>query len=280
MDNENIFKKVPSNRPDNKLDEDTAKKIPVIQVSFAYNIFVPNDDSDPTILYTNVTIEGYIDDKGNIEFPKNEVIWEQLDKALILKHRFKKLNLLKSSYRILCNDGNMGPSHDFSNQICCHNNENSYYLVNINQFVNNRVNGTFMHPDYGANGEILVTYQIIDCRYGITSGYLHNGTVTIRSNKLSKRGIMNALATDLIDDDFRDGFICKHAEFRTVIDDGAISGVVRYSGSHSISFNDSCCSSDMKYYPNEDDVLVDLGYNSITEFFELYNKEGKWYQMI
>lgn len=268
MDNEKHFK--------TELDKEKAKRVPVIQVSFAYDIFTsPNDDSEPKLSYTNAVVEGYIDDKGNIEFPKNEVIWEKIDKALIVRHRLKKLNSLKSSYRILCSDGHMGPSHDFSNQVCCNSNENSYYLVSINQFVNSRVDGTFVHHDYGENGEILITYQC-----DITSGGSYVGAVTIRNNKLSKRGIMNALATDLIDNDLRDGAICKYAEFRTVIDDGTVSGIVRYSGSHNINFDDSCCSSDMKYYPDEDTVLVDLGYSSIIGFFELYNKEMKWYQMI
>ena len=101
MDNEKHFK--------TELDKEKAKRVPVIQVSFAYDIFTsPNDDSEPKLSYTNAVVEGYIDDKGNIEFPKNEVIWEKIDKALIVRHRLKKLNLLKSSYRILCSDGHMG----------------------------------------------------------------------------------------------------------------------------------------------------------------------------
>ena len=270
------FKKVELKpTPQFEFHESTATKVPVINVQLAYDVCT-SPEEEPTLMYTPVIIEGYTDGHGNIQFPENDVIWEQIDKALILRHRLKRFNMAKSHFRILCSDGRMGPEHDFGDMVTCHTTENAYYLVNINQFVTERVNGSFVRPDDGKNkGEILINYHCI-----ITStGDSYDGAVTIRSSRLDKRDIMNALAKDLIENGLRDD-TCNHVEFRTVVDDGEVSGVVAYSGMHHINFDKDCCQYDRKYYNGEDELLVDLGYASITEFFQLYNEETEWYQMI
>ena len=90
---------------------------------------------------------------------------------------------------------------------------------------------------------------------------------------------MHILAKDLIENDLCNDAFCDYAEFRTVVDDGDVSGMVAYSGSHHIRFNENC-PLDKRYYPDEDTLLVDLGYEGITELFRLYNKEAEWFRMI
>lgn len=270
MDNSNLNYSKPKliDKPQIELEKSTAKKVPVIIVNLAYDVCTSiSDQEEPVLMYNIVEIEGFTDGHGNIEFPEDDVIQQQIEKAMILRHKLKRFNLAKSYFSMLCNYGLFGPHHDFSDSVICHYGEISYYLVLINDIVNRR----YVSDSAKASNcdEIMVYFQCSHCN---TSCEIKR---SIPVTSFTKAGIIDELSREILKNNLAHG-IRGSAHFQTMIDSGLMFGTVKYSGLHSLS-------SPIKYYPGEDKEIVQLAYAALKEFVDMYNnnnEEVKWYQMI